>query len=160
VNRAQTALALGMAAAIDRRTVGEADVAAWYATLGDLDYDDVQAAIAGHYQATREWLMPSDIRAWVAAVRRERVEKVIGIDPIPAPPRELDDDPAAGVRWQQACIEAIASGRRTTREQAETEADAALDVVRQVEAIRARPVEALTASLAEQLRAPGTREAE
>ena len=159
MNRAQTALALGMAAAIDRRTVGEADVAAWYATLGDLDYDDVLAAIAGHYQATREWLMPSDIRAWVAAVRRERVEKVIGIDPIPAPPRELDDDPAAGVRWQQACIEAIASGRRTTREQAETEADVVLGVVRQVEVVRARPVEALTASLAEQLRAPGTREA-
>lgn len=160
MDRAQTAVALGMAAAIDRRTVGESDVAAWYATLGDLDFNDVQAAIAGHYQATREWLMPSDIRAWVAAVRRERVEKVIGIDPIPAPPRELDDDPSAGVRWQQACIEAIASGRRTSRDDAEAEADVVLGVVRQVEVVSARPVGALTASLAEHLRAPGTREAE
>ena len=82
---------LTVAASFDRRTIGRADAIAWHAVLGDLSYADARDAVLGHYGATREWIMPADIRTRVQAVRTERIRHA----QIPAPPPELADDPAA-----------------------------------------------------------------
>lgn len=102
---AETAEALAMAAAFDRRTVGRADVAAWHAVLGDLAATDVRDAIAGHYRDSRDWLMPADIRDRVKATRRTRLAAVP--DEIPdADP----DDPAAYIAALREGRTRIASG--------------------------------------------------
>jgi hypothetical protein len=80
---------LTVAAAFDRRTIGEADAMAWQAAIGDLDFSDSRAAIVAHYQDARDWVMPSDVRKRVKALRRDRLERDIAA----APPAELTDDP-------------------------------------------------------------------
>jgi len=65
---------LTVAAAFDRRTVGEGDAVAWHAALGDLDFADSRAAVVGHYRDRRDWIMPSDIRARVKAIRVARLD--------------------------------------------------------------------------------------
>ena len=152
---AEAAEVLGYAAAYDRRTVGAIDATAWAKALPDVTKDDAVEAVIEHYASTREWLMPSDIPALVRAIRRRRVEALLAGGQTPAPPVELDDDPAAGVRWQQAWIRAAGDG--ATVEQATGAADRVLDVVRRPVALSAHPTEALVAQLAANLRAPGTR---
>lgn len=90
MNRAETALALTLAAAFDRRTTGEADVEAWHLVLADLAFDDVKRAIAEHYATRREWLMPADIRDRAKTYRRDRLHAV----PDPIPDADPDDVPA------------------------------------------------------------------
>jgi hypothetical protein len=68
----ETATALGLAQAYDRRTVGEMDVRAWHAILGDLSADDVLAAIRLHYTDQTEWIMPAHIRRRVDGWKAER----------------------------------------------------------------------------------------
>lgn len=72
MNRAEIAQLLGLAAARDRRTVGTADVAAWFEDLGDLDFVDARTAISRHFRETTDWLMPAHIRRHVAAIVRDR----------------------------------------------------------------------------------------
>lgn len=67
----ETGKLLGICASFDRRTVGEADVIAWYRVLGDLPYPECEAAVVAHYAASREWIMPADIRGPVKRARRE-----------------------------------------------------------------------------------------
>jgi hypothetical protein len=74
MNRAEIAQLLGLAAARDRRTVGTADVAAWFEDLGDLDFADARAALGRHFRETTDWLMPAHIRRHVKALRAERRE--------------------------------------------------------------------------------------
>lgn len=105
MNRTETALALTLTAAIDRRTIGETDVEAWHLTLGDLDYADVRDAIAEHYRTSRVWLMPADIRERVHQARRTRLSAVP--DPLPdADP----DDPAAYIAALRAGRSRVADG--------------------------------------------------
>lgn len=58
---AETADLLSIAAAIDYRTIGEADVRAWHMTLADIDYTAATSALAAHYRATTRRVMPADI---------------------------------------------------------------------------------------------------
>lgn len=81
---------LTVAAAYDLRKVGETDAIAWHAAVGDLDFGDCRAAVVGHYQETRDRLMPADVRRRVKAMRRDRLER----HPIPAPAPELTDRPS------------------------------------------------------------------
>lgn len=80
---------LTTAAAFDRRTVGEADVIAWQSAVGDLDFPDARDAVVQHYRNTRDWIMPSDVRRLVKAIRDARLT----LAPVPAPPAELADRP-------------------------------------------------------------------
>ena len=88
----EAAVALGMCAAFDRRTVGETDARAWAEALPDIDLADAKRAIVAHYRERRDWLMPADIYQAVKAERRARLAVGTITDGIPdADP----DDPAA-----------------------------------------------------------------
>lgn len=82
---------LTIAAAYDRRTVGEADITAFHLALGNLPFEDAQQAVVAHYTNSPEWLMPAHIRALVRQARERRITR----RPIPEPRPELTDDEAA-----------------------------------------------------------------
>ncbi|AYF29295.1 hypothetical protein CSH63_17850 [Micromonospora tulbaghiae] len=72
MNRSQVAAILALAAARDRRTVGEVDVRAWHEDIGDLDFDDARQAISAHFRQSTEYLMPVHVRRLATEIRRER----------------------------------------------------------------------------------------
>lgn len=91
MNTADAAELLTLAAAFDRRTIGEADARAWAAALHAVPLDhDTRAAVARHYAETREWLTPAHVTSTRARIRAERLAR--HTDPIPAAD---PDDPAA-----------------------------------------------------------------
>lgn len=69
---AEVARMLAAVQAFDRRTVGEADVAAWHRVLVGVELADALEAVARHYGVSVEWLMPAHVRTLVAEIRRER----------------------------------------------------------------------------------------
>lgn len=99
---------LTVAAAFDQRTVGEGDVMAWHAVLGDLDFTDAQQAVLGHYADSRERVMPADVRKRVKAIRRDRMEREI----VSAPPAELADEPGRYRAELRAGIRRIADSHQ------------------------------------------------
>lgn len=62
MTRAEVARLLVMRATFHGITVGEADVEAWYATIGDLPYQPAVMELVRHYTTNRAWLMPADLR--------------------------------------------------------------------------------------------------
>ena len=98
-------------ASFDRRTVGQADVAAWKLAVGDLPFADAQEAVLAHYRESRDWAMPVDIRDRVKAMRGERLKSV----PMSDPPDEVADDPAAYQAWLLAERKRIADGPAALR---------------------------------------------
>ena len=77
---------LASAAIYDNRTGGDADILAWMRAIGDLQYDDADAAVAAHYGETTERLMPAHVRARVKAARRDRLAREV----LPAPDANPD----------------------------------------------------------------------
>lgn len=75
VTPADAAELLSIAAAFDRRTIGEADAYAWADALADLDPMECQQAIRSHYRATDAFAMPSHIRQRVKAIRETAAER-------------------------------------------------------------------------------------
>lgn len=65
-------MVLAKCQAFDRRTVGVADVEAWWEVLNDIDAQDALDAVIRHYRDRREWIMPSDVRRLAADIDRER----------------------------------------------------------------------------------------
>lgn len=107
MNKSQVSALLTLAAAYDRRTIGEADVEAWHDALGDLSYDDAQAVIKGHYRVSNDWLMPSTIRAGVRKIRADRLDRA---GPLAPPP---DLTPVETIEWLRRTRRAIADGTHT-----------------------------------------------
>ncbi|WP_116949210.1 hypothetical protein [Jiangella endophytica] len=118
MNKSETATILAMVQSFDRRTVGEADIAAWEAVLTDIRLDDAKAAVLGHYRKSRAWLMPADIVDFVTLLRRTRRARI----PLPAAPPELVDGSGypipedaekwrAYVEWRDETLRAIADGQ-------------------------------------------------
>ncbi|MEV5673485.1 hypothetical protein AB0L28_32530 [Streptomyces sp. NPDC052503] len=71
---ADAAELLTLAAAFDRRTVGEADARAWAAALNAMPLDDdARAAVARHYAETDRWLTPAHVRQQRAKIRADRI---------------------------------------------------------------------------------------
>ncbi|MDG4796198.1 hypothetical protein [Micromonospora sp. WMMD1082] len=70
----QVAAILALAAARDRRTVGEVDVRAWHEDIGDLDFDDARNAVSRHFRESTEYLMPVHVRRIATELRRQRRE--------------------------------------------------------------------------------------
>ncbi|MFF0777050.1 hypothetical protein [Streptomyces sp. NPDC003720] len=57
----ETADLLSIAAAIDKRTLGESDVRAWQMVLNDIPFDAARDALRDHYRETTKPVMPADI---------------------------------------------------------------------------------------------------
>jgi hypothetical protein len=108
MDRPKTALLLALCAAFDQRTLGEADVEAWHAAIGDLAYEDSRQAVIAHYRESRERIMPADVRQRVTAIRKARLDAAGPVEI----PEELADRPNEAVAWKQRVLEAIASGRK------------------------------------------------
>lgn len=104
MNRSEAATILALCASYDRRTIGEADVAAWIQVIGDLRFQDVSQAIVGHYSRSRDFVMPSEIRTEVRRIRDDRLLRT----PLPAPPADLS--PLETIAWQRQTTARIADG--------------------------------------------------
>ena len=61
MTRSEAARLLAIAAGIDQRTIGDADVQAWQMVLADITLADAVAALTAHYRATTRRVMPADI---------------------------------------------------------------------------------------------------
>jgi hypothetical protein len=68
----ETATVLAKCAAVDRRTVGRADVLAWHEIVGHLDFGVGLEAVRRWYTDHREWIMPSDVVQLGSEIIRER----------------------------------------------------------------------------------------
>lgn len=73
---ADAARILAVAAAFDRRTVGETDAKVWADALGDLDPRDCVEAVRAHYRDSTAWCMPAHVRRLVEQHRRARAESL------------------------------------------------------------------------------------
>lgn len=147
----ETATLLAMIAAYDRRTVGEADVAAWHAELEPYDLAAAAAAVRDYYRTSRDWLMPADLVRLIRAARAARIPELV-----PLPPIE-PDDVTRYLAWQVAWRDGCADG--LTSDQAERRADDLLGVVRQPLPTSQRPIAALVGTLADSKTIPGARKA-
>ena len=76
---AETADLLSIAAAIDKRTLGEVDVRAWQMVLDDIPFEAARNALRDHYRETTKHAMPADIvrRTKPKASYESNVEKGI-----------------------------------------------------------------------------------
>ena len=123
---------LSACALYDYRKIDEADAAAWFRVIGDLDVDDALEAVARHYQESTDRAMPAHIRRGVKAVREERARRQP--HEVRALPSRFEDDMNRQVRLQR--------GAATVRE-------VVLPIAQHLAAQR----EALPASAVEELRA-------
>jgi hypothetical protein len=62
VTRSEVATLLAKCAAYDRRTIGDADVAAWFDALVDVPFADASAAVTEHYTRTSVWIGVAEVR--------------------------------------------------------------------------------------------------
>ncbi|MET7795729.1 hypothetical protein [Streptomyces decoyicus] len=58
---AETAELLAIAAGLDQRTIGDADVQAWQMVLSDIPFPNAATALRDHYRQTTRRVMPADI---------------------------------------------------------------------------------------------------
>ncbi|MGW2484961.1 zinc finger domain-containing protein [Streptomyces sp. NPDC001571] len=71
---ADAAELLTLCAALDRRTIGEADARAWAFALRDIPLDDdTRAAVADHYAHTEKWITPAHVKQIRARTRETRI---------------------------------------------------------------------------------------
>lgn len=66
---------LGMCAAYDNRNVDDSAMYAWFRVVGDLPYGACETAVIEHYSASREWIMPADVRSRVKREQRDLAER-------------------------------------------------------------------------------------
>ncbi|WP_326797472.1 hypothetical protein OG946_20295 [Streptomyces sp. NBC_01808] len=104
---ADAAELLTLAAAFDRRTVGEADARAWAAALHWMPLDqDARAAVARHYAESERWITPAHVRQQRARIRAERVERANVVDD-----GRPDETPEQYLARRRALLDAVADGR-------------------------------------------------
>jgi len=72
VTRGEVARLLTFAATFDQRTIGEADVLAWYALLAPKVYDDAMESVRRWYADHRDRIMPADVLAGIRAIGNQR----------------------------------------------------------------------------------------
>jgi hypothetical protein len=99
---------LTLMASYDRRKVGEADVAAWYAAVSDLPFGDGRDAVIAHYRESTDWIMPAHVRQRVAAVRSERLRAAGNLEELI--PEELADRPVEYAARLKEVTEAVRDG--------------------------------------------------
>jgi hypothetical protein len=76
MNLEEITAVLGKAAAIDNRTIGEANVLAWHEIIGHLDVRDALAAVTRHrIEAPDVYLQPGHVLRLAEKVRQERQDR-------------------------------------------------------------------------------------
>ena len=96
-------------AALDKRTVGEADITVWQAAFrarGVTSREDALRAVAEHYASSTAWLMPAQVADRVTAIRRARVEDVEDVELV----RDVDPDDPNWTRILQGRRQAVLNG--------------------------------------------------
>lgn len=106
MTKAEIAKLLLMAAAFDQRTIGDADIEAWAATVGDLRFGDARSGLITHYREETTRIMPAHVLERVAEIREARLREA-GTIPIP---EHLADYPIAELEWRDAATRAVADG--------------------------------------------------
>jgi hypothetical protein len=91
---------LEIIASVDRRKLGLTDRQVWQRLVGDLAFPDA------YYREHREWIMPSDVRERVKAIRQARLDAAGPTDI----PQELAGNPEEARQWLQRTRDAIADG--------------------------------------------------
>ncbi|MEV6073985.1 hypothetical protein AB0L80_02540 [Streptomyces sp. NPDC052069] len=104
---ADAAELLTLAAAFDRRTVGESDARAWAAALNAMPLDaDAREAVARHYADTDAWLTPAHVRQQRAKIRAARISTAnVYYDGV------AGETGAESIARRRALLAAIADGR-------------------------------------------------
>lgn len=97
---------LAIAAAFDNRTVGDADLLAWFQVVGHIAVDEAQDAIVAHYSESRERVMPHDVLSRVRKVRAARIAE----QPDALPDADPDDEAAYRAALREGRFR-IATGR-------------------------------------------------
>lgn len=72
MTRGDVARLLAYMAAFDKRTLGDADVLAWFDAIGDLDYELAKVAIRNWYREQDTFVMPAHIRRAVRGSEADR----------------------------------------------------------------------------------------
>ena len=75
---AEVARVLAKASAFDQRTIGEADVAAWYEIVARVDLVDALIAVTRHYTETSARIMPADLLRHAKVAREDRRRREVG----------------------------------------------------------------------------------
>lgn len=101
---------LAVAAAFDRRTVGEADGMAWSLALPDIKTQAAKDAVITHYRHSTAWIMPAHV---IELVHQTRTDRIRAVGPV-IPPRELADDYRGEIAWRSRHREAVADGASPT----------------------------------------------
>lgn len=101
---------LAVAAAFDRRTVGEADGMAWSMALPEVGMQPAKDAVIAHYRDTTDWVMPAHVLQIVKSIRRDRLRDM----ELPVPPRELADNWNGETFWTARYRDAIVEGASPT----------------------------------------------
>ena len=107
MTKGDVARLLTMAAAFDQRTIGDADIEAWAAVIGDLRFEDAQSGLIAHYREETTRIMPAHVLERVTEIREARLREA-GTIPIP---EHLADYPIAELEWRDAAARAVADGR-------------------------------------------------
>jgi hypothetical protein len=103
VTKSEIAQLLALAAAVDRRTVGRADIEAWHLILRMIPFQTACEALAAHYAETERWVMPSDI------ARRVNQPGELPYYRPAAITRPVPDQPVVNARGKQLCRQILAS---------------------------------------------------
>lgn len=122
---------LTLAAAYDRRTIGQGDVHAWHdaATRAGWTRDAAFEAVKAHYATSTAWLMPGHVTDRIRADRRQPppLREVLGALP-PSELRALPAGPDALPKWTPPPSKPARRRRFTAEERARAQAE--LDAVR------------------------------
>jgi hypothetical protein len=97
---------LAVAAAFDRRTVGEADGMAWSMALPEVGMQPAKDAVIAHYRVTTDWVMPAHVLQIVRDIRNDRLRNM----ELPVPPRELADNWNGEMFWTARYRDVIVEG--------------------------------------------------
>lgn len=100
------ALARYVRAACPQQAMDRYTPDAWHDLIGDLELADCKQAVIALVGARQVFVAPAEIRAEVQRIRTERIARSV----IPAPPRELCDDPRAYQKALQEAVKQAADG--------------------------------------------------
>ncbi|MEV0247927.1 hypothetical protein AB0H76_15145 [Nocardia sp. NPDC050712] len=71
----ETADVLAAIASLDLRTIGEADIIAWHAVIGDLDKTLALEAVVVHHKTNTDRIKPAHLIGIAKQIRRDRAER-------------------------------------------------------------------------------------